>query len=253
MLSKYIFGSGSSKAKTITHNLIGRSTLAKCYLHATSEAEYDECRELIPGWEGFVLPNIIALPDIAIVPQQNEVFTLIFLSRVHPKKGLEVLFEAMSKLRFKILLRIAGTGDEEYIAQLKQLSVTLKVDDQIEWLGWRNRDEKFVEMMKADLFVLPSLNENFANVVIESLHVGTAVLVTEQVGLANFVKAKNTGWVSRLDAADLAEKITEARQDTAKLNHIRAHGRNIIEENFSEKVLIRQYIHEYQKINASVA
>ena len=100
MLSEYIFNSGRSGYKKLIHDLIGRKTLAKCRLHATSQAEYDECRKLIPGWEGFVLPNIILLPDTDLPPNINETFTLIFLSRIHPKKGLEKLFEAISKSNF---------------------------------------------------------------------------------------------------------------------------------------------------------
>jgi glycosyltransferase involved in cell wall biosynthesis len=248
MLSNYIFNSGSSKAKKLMHNSFGRSLLKKCYFHATAEAEYRECKELIPGWEGFIQPNIISLPNIPVQHQPNNVFTLIFLSRVHPKKGLDILFKAISLLNFDVVLKIAGDGDEVYIQNLKLIAANLNITAKLEWLGWKNRDDKFKELMQADLFVLVSLNENFANVVIESLHVGTAVFVSEGVALADFVAKQDAGWVSTLDADNIAEQLTKAKAQTAKLEHIRANGRQIIRDNFSEELLITNYVKSYGQV-----
>ncbi|WP_158824907.1 XrtY-associated glycosyltransferase XYAG1 [Mucilaginibacter lacusdianchii] len=248
MLSHYIFNSGSSKAKKMMHNLFGRSILAKSYFHATAPAEYKECRELIGGWKGFVLPNIISLPDVPITHSDNQVFTLLFMSRIHPKKGIEILFHAISQLKFPAQLKIAGSGDDEYIQQLKQLADELNIASSVQWLGWKSREEKFTELMSADLFVLVSLNENFANVVVESLHMGTAVLVSQDVALSDFVAKQNLGWVTSLDATDVSEKLSEAKADQDKLLHLRNHGRSIIESHFSEATLIAQYAAEYDKI-----
>ena len=248
MLSHYIFNSGSSKAKKAMHNLFGRSLLQKCYFHATAQAEYQECKELIPGWKGFIMPNILSLPNKEVEHQSNSVFTLLFLSRIHPKKGLELLFEAISKLDFEVVLKIAGNGDEEYINELKQLASQLNIEQKIHWLGWKKREEKFIELANADLFTLISLNENFANVVIEALHVGTAVLVSEDVALSAFVKSKDMGWVSILQVDDVINKLTEAYQQKEKLQHIRANSRTVIEDNFSETKLISGYIDKYTHI-----
>jgi glycosyltransferase involved in cell wall biosynthesis len=94
---------------------------------------------------------------------------------------------------------------------------------------------------------LVSLNENFANVVVEALHMGTAVLISEYVGLADFVNEKNLGWISTLEVGSIIEKIKEAYYDKEKLMFVRQHGRKIIEQTFCESVLIKQYIEEYQK------
>ncbi len=90
----------------------------------------------------------------------------------------------------QVILKIAGDGEEAYINELKQKIAALGIEHKVEWLGWKNREDKFRELMQADLFVLVSHNENFANVVIESLHVGTPVLVSDKVGLAKFVQKK---------------------------------------------------------------
>lgn len=253
MLSHYIFNSGSSKAKKLMHRFFGKSILSKTYFHATAEAEYRECRELITGWKGFVLPNILMLPDVAIQHQGNQVFTLIFLSRVHPKKGLEILFEALAQLEFDVCLKIAGTGDEAYIEKLKQLAAELNISSKIQWLGWKGRDEKFAELMNADLFVLVSLNENFANVVVESLHMGTAVLLSRDVALSDFVNEQDMGWVTTLDVQNVKQKLTDAWTDKAKRNLIREKGRAVIAEHFSEPILVKKYAEEYHTIASGVS
>src|SRR5690606_22328250 len=102
-------------------------------------------------------------------------------------------------------LRIAGSGDEEYVEKLKRYAERLEIASNLEWLGWKNREEKFVALMKSDCIVLTSHNENFANVVIESLHVGTPVIVSEDVGLAPFVRENDLGWVTKLNADDIRD------------------------------------------------
>lgn len=248
MLSEYIFESGSSKAKKIIHGTIGRYALTKSWFHATAEAEYEECRRIIKDWKGFIQPNIITLPNVPVLKSDNEIFTLIFMSRIHPKKGIDILFHALNRLPFAVNLKIAGSGDDAYVEELKELAKDLNIADKIEWMGWIDRDQKFKALMDADLFVLVSLNENFANVVIESLHMGTPVLVSEEVALSAFVQRKDVGWVSSLDVVDVVEKLTAAKNDRQKLERIRATGRVVIEENFSPVKLVNNYVEEYQKI-----
>ncbi|WCT13838.1 XrtY-associated glycosyltransferase XYAG1 [Mucilaginibacter jinjuensis] len=245
MLSNYIINSGKSKAKKIIHKVAGKFILSKAIFHATSDAEYKECIDLIPGWKGFMLPNILSLPPVPVNEYKNDVFTLIFMSRIHPKKGLEILFDAISQLKDPVKLKIAGSGEESYIDELKSLAKRLNISSKVEWLGWKSREEKFIELIHADLFTLISFNENFANVVIESLHVGTPVLVSENVALSDFVKAKDMGWVTTLDVNNVVAQLSNAINNKAKRLQIRQTGNLIIENNFAAEKLIADYINEY--------
>jgi glycosyltransferase involved in cell wall biosynthesis len=118
----------------------------------------------------------------------------------------------------------------------------------VQWLGWRGREEKFIELMNSDLFVLTSHNENFANVVVESLHMGTAVLISEDVALSGFVKQNNMGWITSLNPEQIKAKLEEAYNDSSKRSQIRSEGRDVISRSFSEKILINSYLQEYNKV-----
>lgn len=245
MLSRYIFTSTNVRSKKWLHRVIGRKALQKSVFHATAQSEFEECTQLIKGWKGFLLPNILMLPTCEIRKQVNSTFTLIFLSRVHPKKGLELLFDAMKDLPFDIKLKIAGSGEESYVDVLKKHIHHLGLTEKVDWLGWKDRNEKFQELMQSDAFVLTSYNENFANVVIEALHVGTPVLISEQIGLAPFVSENNLGWVTSLDVKSIRDGIIEAHNDNAKREMVNKNGRWIIESFFSQSMLIRQYVDNY--------
>lgn len=249
MLSGYILEHSNSLVKKMIHSSVGKSALQKSVFHATSDAEYAECKNLIPGWRGFMIPNIIRLPVVTVTKPANQIFTLLFLSRIHPKKGIEILMDALHQISTPVLLRIAGSGDTAYIEQLKQKAATLGVAHQIQWIGWKDRAEKFEEMANADLFVLPSYNENFANTVIESLHVGTPVLITDQVGLAAFVQKEKVGWVVPVESNAIAKKIEEiVLQQQQQLEWIRCNSHSLIQQHFSATQLISQYIQHFQQV-----
>ncbi|TDQ09995.1 XrtY-associated glycosyltransferase XYAG1 [Pedobacter metabolipauper] len=248
MLAAYIFNSGKAAAKKMIHQTVGRWALSKCTFHATAPSEYEECQGVIPGWKGFIAPNLLTLPDLAVTKVKNEVFTLIFMSRIHPKKGIEILFDAISRLKVRVRLKIAGTGDEEYIKQLKAAAQDLGIAACIEWLGWVDRENKFKQLMSADLFVLVSLNENFANVVVEALHVGTPVFLSEDVALSAFVKQYDQGWVTTLAVEDVTEKLTQAINDRDKSAEINNNSQNLIREHFSVVKVIGDYVSAYEEV-----
>lgn len=248
MLSEYIFSFGMKRIKKLIHISIGKKLLSNSVLHATAESEYSECIKIIPGWRGFILPNIISLPEIESIKKKNTIFKLIYMSRIHPKKGLEIVFEALSNVDFLFELQIAGSGETSYIEELKELAVNLGISEKIKWLGWLDRHEKFKTLMSADLFLLLSKNENFANVVIESLHMGTPVLLSKDVGLSSFIEKEDLGWVTSLNVEEVANSINEIFRDTTKQCRINAFGRIIVERNFSSKVVIAKYIEEYTKL-----
>lgn len=247
MLSPYTL---QSPVKRWFHRLLGRWLLRGTVLHATSPQEAAEALLLIPNWPHFILPNIIELPPFGEIHPNSppsECCQLVFLSRIHPKKGLETLFEVLSGLNFLWRLKIIGEGDESYITQLQHSAERYNIADRIYWLGWRNGSEKFQLLADADLFVLPSQNENFANVVLESLAVGTPVILSDQVGSSEYVVKQNFGWVYSGGAPELAHQLRSAWNDQNRREAIRSEAPLQVHTDFGADTLAQQYLAAYQQ------
>jgi glycosyltransferase involved in cell wall biosynthesis len=239
-----------SPIKRLFHYGIGRWLLESTILHATSMQEAKEALMLIPGWAHFILPNIIDLPSLGVYQNKkttSDCFRFIFLSRIHPKKGLEMLFASLAELPFNWQLQIVGEGDTEYTSSLQKLAEDFGISNHLVWSGWLNGAEKFQALANADLFVLPSLNENFANVVLESLAVGTPVVISDQVGLHDYISAKNLGWVLPLDKEAWVQALQSAWEDSLSRTRIRLQAPALTHEDFGAEHLAKQYLAAYQQ------
>lgn len=147
-------------------------------VHVTAENERLATARALPGAEFAVIPNAVDLPPMPARPARSpgDPLRLMFLSRLHPKKGLERLLAAMAELPPSVTLDICGSGEPAYVASLQR---------QAEALGGRVRlhgevqgDAKARAFAAADLFVLPSFSENFGIVIAEALAHGLPVLTT---------------------------------------------------------------------------
>lgn len=250
MLSDFTFQKNSNSPRAIFHRTAGKFLLRKTHLHLTADAERQECLDISD--DSFVLPNLIQTAEGFFLQEpENEIFTINFLSRIHPKKNLEGLFGALEKVRFNFRLRIAGMGEPGYLEGLKKLAASKNLTAKIEWVGELYAEEKFRFYAGADLFVLPSFNENFANVVIEVLSAGTPVLISEQVGLSAYVRENGLGWTCGTDASDIAEKLEAIFAAKSVRKTIRSKAPGIIERDFSPKTLTQQYLDQYRRLNTN--
>ncbi|MEM6697593.1 MAG: glycosyltransferase, partial [Bacteroidota bacterium] len=250
MLSSYSLENESGGAKGVFHRLFGRFLLSKSILHATAQQEAEEGLQMISEWKYILVPNIVELPErknYQIEQSDNQPFTLVFLSRIHHKKGLELLFEALSQVEFDFQLRIAGDGEAAYVTQLKQLAEELKITPKIDWVGWINGEAKYQLLANSDLFTLTSHNENFAMVVIESLAVGTPVLLSDRVGLSDYVQAQKLGWICPLEVNKIREYLQEIYEEKTALATIRGKAAEQIYRDFSAESIAKQYVEAYHK------
>jgi glycosyltransferase involved in cell wall biosynthesis len=249
-LSPYSFQNKNTKIKWAIHMILGVRLLKKSHIHATSFRELQAVQKIVTSKGISILPNFIRLPGQVHQFGNNDttVFKLLFLSRIEEKKGLELLLEALPLLDFQYHLTIAGSGDEVYVSALKQMANNLKVSNCITWAGFVN-ERKFELFAKHDLFVLPSYDENFGNAVIESLCVGTPVLISQEVGLATYVTSNDLGWLCDTNAESIAYHINKIYHRGAfKLKRIREHAAVTIYKDFDNNHLVQKYIALYQNI-----
>lgn len=247
MLSPYTM---QSPLKRIFHRLLGNALLRGVVLHVTSVQEQQEAAQLAPGAPAFCLPNLVQLPAVPLYPavQNKACFNILFLSRIDPKKRLELLFEALSGLGIPYRLTIAGAGEPDYVERLRSMAQNLGIAAHIDWVGWVEAAKKAALLAAADVFVLPSHNENFANAALEALAMGTPVLLTDTVGLAEYVRQTGFGRVCPPDAAVIAADLADLYVNGCGF------GREAIAQqvrrDFEPLRLAQAYVEAYQKLAA---
>ena len=262
MLSSYSFENENSFKKKIIHHTIGKFLLKRTFIHATASSEFEEGQQIIKSWKGFVLPNILPLPtkifEVMNTKDLNKI-NLLFLSRIDPKKGIEFVFEALAKLqnidklensqvnkKYTYEFTIIGGSEPEYLDELKELSKKLGISQNIVWAGRIEGDKRFQYYASADIFMLVSQNENFANVVLESLSQGTPVFISNRVGLADYIEANQLGEVTALNSDEILQKLINFINNKEKRKQIRDYAPQKIQHDFDSKALAQAYIKAYK-------
>ncbi|MDO3643068.1 XrtY-associated glycosyltransferase XYAG1 [Mucilaginibacter sp. L3T2-6] len=247
-LSSYSFQNKNSGIKGLIHRLIGRPLLNRCYIHVTSNREEEGLVNIINPYSFTTIPNFVKLPFKEFTGRKSgSLLRLIFLSRIEKKKGLDLLMEALPQLTIPYHLTIAGDGETDYINSLKSIANKHNVAEHITWTGFMGED-KFNLLYNHDLLVLPSYDENFGNVVIESLSQGTAVLLSPFVGLQRYVAEHNFGWECSLDATNIADRINFIYSQQDELMRIRDTAPVAIRSDFDGQQLVSRYISMYSSI-----
>jgi len=247
MLTQYTLGNRNSMIKSVIHRFIGQGLIRHCHVHATSEQEKRDILKIITPKSITIIPNFVRFPvDYNTSGAQDDgQFKLIFLARIEEKKGLDILFQSLSQLAFNWRLTIAGAGSEVYVQELKKQASRLNINHQINWIGQVRDVDKFYLLAQHDLMVLPSHNENFANSVVESLAVGTPVLISAHVGLADYVVEHNLGWISVLHPDSFASALTLIHNHASERKRISEQAPSIIHADFHPKKIVGQYLALY--------
>jgi glycosyltransferase involved in cell wall biosynthesis len=219
------------------------------FVHYTSDAEklstegrmgLNQGKVIALGIETSTATNNLAdhFPELAHDPY------VLVLSRLHPKKGLDVLIDAFQSLETQHWrLVIAGDGPSEYVSRLKS-----KVKgDRILFTGWLEGERKEAVLGGASLLVLPSHQENFGLCVMEALAHSVPVLVSPNVNLATEIAAHNAGWIATIDKDALAAKLAEAMRDKEELSRRGRAGRQLSQK-YSWENAARDLVTFYREV-----
>jgi glycosyltransferase involved in cell wall biosynthesis len=170
-----------------------------------------ECRPEISGY-GIERPN---LPDAFDKASALQTLTgaypalggrkfILFLARIHEKKGIDLLLKAFAACRQALpgtALMIAGPGDHTIVHRLQNLAYTLGIAADVVWTGPLYGSAKWDAMRAAEVYALPSHQENFGISVVEALACGVPVLVSDKVNIWREIKAAGCGLVESDDIA----------------------------------------------------
>lgn len=163
------------------------------------------CKEVVInfGTEGIPDPHKDIRPKfLAHHPVLSSKQLFLFLGRVHPKKGPDLLIRAIGYLLREgiwdpatMTLVMAGPTESSYAKQLINLADRLKISNSIYWTGMLSGDQKWGAFQAADVFVLPSHQENFGIAVAEALSCNTPVLLSSSVNIAPEISDDLAGFV----------------------------------------------------------
>jgi len=232
MLVRELIRRKSRLVKSAWIRLIERRNFAgAATIHFTSERERDDAKETgIPIPRSFIVPNGIDLVTRPDVPRDAN--TVVYLGRINWKKQLDRLIEAMAR---DAKLIIAGNDEENLTPKLRELARGRDV----EFPGPVYGDAKWELLAQASVVALPSLSENFGNVIVEAMMMSTPVAVSPEVGVASDVEAARAGIVTR----DFAAAIASVLRDPGDYGR---NGRALVEAKFNWDSVAARMEHEYQ-------
>jgi glycosyltransferase involved in cell wall biosynthesis len=189
-----------------------------------------------------VIPNGVDIPAPAPFADPGHDRTLLYLGRLHPKKGLDQLLRAWARvepLRPDWRLLVLGPSEEGYGERLRRLAESLGLR-RARFGGPVYGDDKLAAYTHADLFVLPSLNENFGLTVAEALASGVPVISSKGAPWSGLEKERCGWWVDRADEALAAALESATALPRQALVEMGQRGRGWMLRDFSWRVVAGQ-------------
>jgi glycosyltransferase involved in cell wall biosynthesis len=226
-----------SRWRKLVFSPLQRPAIARAAcLHATSEMELRDIRDAGLRQPVVLLPNGIDVPPVdAPSSTVDGMRRLLFLGRIHPIKGIELLLEAWSALQSRHPdweLVIAGKGDADYVAGLQAMAARLGLQ-RVTFPGPVYGEAKQALFGSAQAFVLPTHTENFGMAVAEALAVGVPVITTRGAPWAGLATTGSGWWIERTLDALVAALDQAMATDPSGLAEMGGRGRSWMQRDFS--------------------
>jgi glycosyltransferase involved in cell wall biosynthesis len=230
-------------------------------VQSTARAEQDQSTKWYSRGTSIMIPylfdlgNYRTLPGAALAKARfphafDSRPTVLFLSRLHVKKNAEALIHAAEFLRdgaeaFKVL--IAGSGEPEYERRLRALTERRRLSDCVEFLGFVSGDLKTSLYQAADIFALPTHQENFGIVLVEALVCGTPVITTRGVDIWPELQSSGGVLIANGDPQSLADGIRMLLRDESRRREMAERGRAWVYRYLEPQRVIRMYEEIYKE------
>lgn len=205
-------------------------------IHATSEEEVFNIRNLGLNNPIALIPNGVNIEKypLKLSPFNTNKRSFLFMSRIDPKKGIELLLDAWVKVNNPMLeLFIAGDGEKEYVNKVKSLISNLDPSLNVTFVGPKFGREKISLFHTVDIFILPTYSENFGMVIAEAMCCGLPVITTKGTPW-KCLEDQNAGYWINIDVGSIEESINRiALVSNQELLEMGQRGRKIITNNYS--------------------
>lgn len=220
-------------------------------VQATAESERDNLLKLGYNSNIKVVRLGIDAESIEMKRSWKKSRQILFLSRVHVKKGINFLVEAADVLRnelqgYKIL--VAGEGEADYVEDMKRMICDRGLQDIVQLIGGVYGDEKWRLFQTSDFFVLPTHSENFGLAIAESLASGTPVITTVGTPWSDLNSSEAGAWIE-IGMEPLVETLRRFLSlSEDELETMGRNGRRLIETKYSAHVMAEQMMEVYKSV-----
>ncbi len=212
-------------------------------LHALTTTEAQDYRRFGASRPIAIIPNGVDIPltrnpglFLAKFPALRGKRILLFLSRIHPKKGVDILIEAWSKVarhHADAHLVLAGPDFESTQSKVEALIASHHLEDHVLFTGMLDEPLKSSALAAADCFVLPSYSEGLSLAALEAMAASLPVILTDRCNL-DHVARHGAGWVVPATALTLQSALEEVLEnDLASNCAIGARGRSLVQSTYS--------------------
>ena len=238
--------------KTIAWHMYQKDILARASaVHATSQNEAEEFKEFGIPTPVTVIPNGVDANEIVPSPAsgKSKKKQILFLSRIHPKKGLDMLVEAWRAIRgegWECI--VAGPNEDGYADVINRLIVKSGLENEMKVVGpvYGNAKKQLFE--ESSLFVLPTYSENYGVVVAEALAAELPVITTHGAPWEE-LRSHECGWWIRPDVNSLSETLVEAIHTPAeRLEKMGSNGRALIVNKYTWDKIAEKFSRLFQSI-----
>jgi len=239
--------------KTLAWNLGARHFIRRAgAIHCLTEHDRAETREVCHPAPIRIIPTGVdpsAFPIREARTNSDLPLQILYLGRIHPKKGLDVLLEALAGMRLRAELKIAGPSDDsEFETRCRAIVSDRNLASRVQWVGSLQGDQKIAAFHSSDVFVLPSWQEGLSIAVLEAMACALPVIISEHCHFPE---------VGRHGAGTVV--VNEAQAVTAALDRIAAMpesarsemgiaGRRLVEQRYSWDSIVDQLESAYHEL-----
>ena len=234
---------------------------AAAALHFTAIAEREGARLLRLKAPAIIEPNGVDLTPFATLPDPGRFrqaqpgvgdgAMVLFMSRLHPKKGLELLIPAFAQAAADgATLVIAGSGEPGYTRDLHALVERHGLEGRVVFTGMLQGEQKLAALVDADLFVLPSYHENFGVAVAEALAAGKPVLISDKVAIHRELVEAGIAEAVPTKVEPLAAALRRWMRAGESRGDLGARARRFVHEHYDWDLIAQRWVGHYERIVA---
>jgi glycosyltransferase involved in cell wall biosynthesis len=228
-------------------------------VHFTSMAEAETSKIGGISADSWVIPLGVDVPEQQAIdssylrsklPNIGHDPIVLFLSRIDPKKGLDILIRALAQLKDcrDFTLVIAGAGSASYEREIHRLVSASGLEDRTHFLGMVEGQDKWSVLTSADIFALPSHNENFGVAVVEAMASKLPVVISDRVALYSDVSDAKAGIVTNLEVDEVAAAIDTLLLDNDMRSNMGKAGKALASGKFSWEANGKCIVEMYESV-----